>query len=209
MALVLITGPAAEPLTLAEAKLHLKVDAADEDSLIQNLIQMVRQAAEEETGLALISQTWRLYLDAFPRAAGWWDGVRDGAKGADLARTIELPRPPLLSLTHIKTFDEADVASVVPATDYFIDSASRPGRIALRPHAAWPHALRPANAVEIEYQAGFGVAPSNVPMAIRQGMLQQAAARFAARGDGPSQWAEAPIPPAALALYRPYRIPRL
>jgi hypothetical protein len=208
MALVLVTGPAAEPLTLAEAKLHLKVDAADEDSLIQNLIQAARLAAEEETGLALLAQTWRLYLDAFPQAAGWWGGVREGARSAEVERVIELPRPPLLSVTHVKTYDTVDAASVMPAADYFVDGASRPGRIVLRPHAAWPAALRDTNAIEIEYQAGFGAAASNVPVAIRQGMLQHVAALYAARGDG-LDMGEAPIPAAALALYRPYRIPRL
>ncbi|MBV9418770.1 MAG: phage head-tail connector protein, partial [Alphaproteobacteria bacterium] len=38
MSLQLTTPPATEPITLAEAKTHLKVDTTDDDALITRLI---------------------------------------------------------------------------------------------------------------------------------------------------------------------------
>ena len=64
---VLVTAPAAEPLTLAEAKLHLRVDDTADDALIGALITAARQHAEHDTRRALVTQTWKLALDASPR----------------------------------------------------------------------------------------------------------------------------------------------
>jgi uncharacterized phiE125 gp8 family phage protein len=54
----LITPPASEPVTLAEAKSHLRVDLNDDDTLINALITAARQMAEEYTRRAFITQTW-------------------------------------------------------------------------------------------------------------------------------------------------------
>ena len=75
--LTLVTAPASEPVSLAEAKAHLRIEAADDDSLIGALITAARQSAEAHMRRALMSQTWRLSLDRFPAAPQpWWDGVR-------------------------------------------------------------------------------------------------------------------------------------
>lgn len=67
MTYALITPPSAEPLTLAEVKAHLRLDGAEEDVLLLSLIRTARQFIERETGLCLITQSWRLYLDRWPR----------------------------------------------------------------------------------------------------------------------------------------------
>lgn len=64
MYLRLIAPPRTEPVTLEEAKLHLRVDGAEEDSLITALITAARQKAEEYTRRAFITQTWELAVDA-------------------------------------------------------------------------------------------------------------------------------------------------
>ena len=58
MALTLITAPTTEPVTLAEARLHLRLDSdfTADDDLIEVLIQSAREAAEQELGVALITQ---------------------------------------------------------------------------------------------------------------------------------------------------------
>jgi uncharacterized phiE125 gp8 family phage protein len=206
MALVLLTPPAAEPLSLAEVKLHLKVDTAADDALIANLIVAARQAAEEHGAMALVTQAWRLRLDAFPAGpAGWWDGWRQGSLAAAAAGAIVLPRPPLLSVSAVRAYDDADTASVMPPADYFVDTAAWPGRVVLRAGKSWPAArLRPAGGVEVDFSAGFGAGGSAVPWAIRQGLLTHIAWLYQNRGDG---WAA--MPSEAQALYRPYRLPRL
>ncbi len=209
MALVLLTPPAAEPLSLAEVKLHLKVDTATDDALIANVIVAARQAAEEHGALALVAQGWRLRLDAFPgRALGWWDGWREGSVAPAGAGAIVLPRPPLLSVSAVRTYDDADVATVMPAADYFVDTAAWPGRVVLRTAKTWPStSLRPAGGIEIDFNAGFGADGSAVPWAIRQGLLTHIAWLYQNRGDDAS--GAAAMPAEALALYRPYRLPRL
>jgi uncharacterized phiE125 gp8 family phage protein len=68
MPLQLVTAPAGEPITLLEAKQHLRVDVDDDDALIGSLITAARQAAETLTGRQLMTARWRLVLDAFPGA---------------------------------------------------------------------------------------------------------------------------------------------
>jgi hypothetical protein len=80
MALKQKVAPAVEPLTLEEAKNHLRVDADidEDDALINNLIAAARQDCEKFQNRAYITQTWELWLDAWPE--------KD---------YIELPLPPL------------------------------------------------------------------------------------------------------------------
>ena len=91
MSLTLIAAPILEPMTLAEAKLHLRVDGTDEDDLITALIVAARRRAEHLLTRALITQTWELTLDEFPAA------------------DIQLPKPGVLSIVSVKYLDSAGV----------------------------------------------------------------------------------------------------
>lgn len=66
MPLILTDGPAVEPVTLAEAKAHLRVDGTAEDTLIGSLIVTSRLHVEAAMGLALVTQSWSVFLDAWP-----------------------------------------------------------------------------------------------------------------------------------------------
>ncbi|MCP5088318.1 MAG: hypothetical protein GY952_16120, partial [Rhodobacteraceae bacterium] len=66
MTTALLSKPAVEPVTLSEAKTHLRVDGADEDALIGELILAARQYQEQVTGVFPITQTWRQYEDCWP-----------------------------------------------------------------------------------------------------------------------------------------------
>lgn len=59
MSLAILTPPAVEPVSLAEAKLHLRVTADAEDALIARLITAARQQVEALCGLALITTAFR------------------------------------------------------------------------------------------------------------------------------------------------------
>jgi len=155
MNLTLITPPAREPITLEEARNHLRVDLDDDDPYIQGLIQAAREMAEAFTWRALITQTWELALDAWPEGD-----------------TIELPRPPLQSVDSIIYTDSDGNANTMPASDYIVDTRSVPGRIVLAPGASWPsESLRPASAIVVRFVAGYGKEPRDVPRAIRHAML--------------------------------------
>ncbi len=153
-ALKLVTAPTTEPLTMTEAKTHLRVDYTDDDGLIANLITVTRGAVETVTRRALITQTWDWTLDAFP--AG---------------RDLIVPLPPLQSVTSITYVDIDGNSSTVSASDYYVDTVSEPGRIRLKSGTSWPSVtLREANGVTVRFVAGYG-GINAVPARIRHAML--------------------------------------
>ncbi len=152
MKLKLITGPAAEPVTLTEAKSQCRVDGTTEDTFITALIVAAREAAEGVLQRALINQTWELVLDAWPA------GDR-----------IELPRPPLSSVTSIKYTDIDAVEHTMSSSDYLVDTDSEPGKIVLKWSASWPSVtLREAAAIRVRFVAGYGSAAAAVPAKVKQ-----------------------------------------
>ena len=187
MSLTLNTPPAAEPVTLDEAKAHLKVDTSDDDALIASLITAARARAEWHTGRAMMTQSWTLWLDAWPSG-----GI------------VEIPLPPLQSVTQVQTYALDDTMSVLDPSLYQVDVASAPARLALKGIFAPPLAnLRAIDAVAVEFTAGYGDA-SAVPQPIKQAILMTIADLCSHRGDE-----AALVGPQAQALLAPYRIFRL
>ena len=217
MAIKLKLAPATEPLTLSDAKAFLKVSGSTEDVVISSLISAVRQTCEAWTGRVLVTQTWTLWLDAFskgPRRHAPDQGIFQlPVSHFDATRTrIELPRPPLQSVNHLTTYDPQDQATVFPAANYLVDSASEPGRLVLRSASFWPANLRSANAVEIEFVAGYGTAGA-VPEALQQGMLVWLQQLFANKNwlfepgePVPGLLALNEVPAPVISLWAPFKI---
>jgi len=135
-----------------EARLAARADVEDDgtsalDTDIRRAIKTYTTEAEGETNRAIMQQTWRLTLDAFP------------AK-------FELRRPPLLKVDHIKFYDAAGVQQTLDPQDYQVDGEREPGEIVLAPGYVWPATARRINAVEVQITCGYGTDPSVVPDAI-------------------------------------------
>lgn len=146
-----VTGPAREPLSIEDAKEHLRIDQNDEDVWLLDAIKAVRQRAEGMLGRALISQTLEVALSGWPAT-----------------RVIALPRPPLVSVTSVKYFNEADAEATLAASNYIVDTRTTPGRLVLKSTMSWPATvLREVNGVIIRYVAGYGELASDVPAEIR------------------------------------------
>lgn len=182
----LVTAPASEPVTAADVKNQLELDVSDtsKDTQIELYIESARQMVEEYTGLALITQTWKLTLDHWPNdRTDWWDGVRQTAitelLSAGRASTVLLPRYPLQTVDAIN----ADGDSVTVANVFIVDTQQKPGRLVIKRGATWPVVLDNANGIDIEYTAGYGTSASDVPAAIRLAIIQMAAYMFEHRGD--------------------------
>jgi len=188
MALVLVTAPSEEPIELSEAKNHLRIDGTDEDTLISGLIATAREHAEHFTRRAFITQTWELWLDAWP----------DG-------ECITLPLPPLQSVAHVKYYGIDDTEYTFDSANYFVDTNNEPGRVVLGYSKSWPTlTLRPANGIVVRYVCGYGAA-SAVPQAIKQAMLLHIGAMFENREAVVSGSVNV-LPMAYGALLWPYRV---
>lgn len=160
--LSLVSGPASFPITKEEAKLHLRYENDEEDSLITTLISAVVDNAENFTRRRFISQTWKMFLDDFPREdeKSLWPG------------TILLPYPPCISVTHVKYYDSSGALQTLSSsTDYLALTEDTPARIVPAPDQIWPTVVydRP-DAVEVQFVCGYTDANS-VPAPIKQALL--------------------------------------
>lgn len=145
-----------EPITLTEAKAHLRVEHDSENSLIESLIKSARYWCEGFTRRSFVSQTWVLKLDDFPSNEG----------------NIYLPSPPLLSIINFTYIDEnGDSNSLDLDTDYNVDTVSDPGLIYLPYEVDWPTARDQQNAITITFLAGYGDTANTIPDAIKQAIL--------------------------------------
>ncbi len=200
--LKLIAPPALEPVTLADMKAHARIDADSDDALLTGFITAARQWAENYVGRAFVAQTWRMTLDDWP------EGL-----------SVELPRPPLLAVESVRTFDADDASQVWAADNYYVDTISEPGRVTPRACAAWPVPGRALNGVEIDYVAGYGSAADDVPEAIRLAIKQlathwyehrgEAVIMSATRNDAVANLGGVNVPYVIQALLDPYRLRRL
>lgn len=204
--LSITTPPAAEPVTLQEAKLFLKIDHDAEDALITSIIAAARESAEKYLQLALITRKASLFMDAWPEhdATPWWDGVREGVAAKSI-QEITLPLPPMQNIDAIRIHNHNDFI-VMDENQYFCDTADVPGRIVFKNDTTLPEPARIANGVEIAFTAGYGDNPDNVPASIRQGILKLIAHLYTYRGDNPDT---AITESGAHVLFYPYRRMRL
>ena len=144
------SDPAAEPILLADAKRHLRVDADDENSLITLYIQVARETVENFTNRSLITQERTAKLDFFPNL-------------------ILLPNGPVQTGVTIEYYNESNVLTTLSTSEYYEDVSSDVAR--LEPVNYWPSTYDRPNAVEITYNAGYGSSGTDVPSPLRHAML--------------------------------------
>ena len=164
MPLQLVTPPAGEPISLAEAKLHLRVDGGYDDPLIGSLITAARQAAETITGRQLMTARWRLVLDAFPGPLLMHAG--SGSSFSLPAHAILLAKCPVQSVVSVEYLDMNGTTQVLPASDYVLDAACEPARLSPVFGKTWPPTLPQIGAVTVTFDAGYGSA-SEVPEGLK------------------------------------------
>jgi len=152
MTVRIVTPPSVEPVTLAEARAWCRLESDDtaNDTVLTLLIQAMRERAENITGRAFVQRTLRLSLPAFP------------------GFTIELPYPPLVSVTSVKYYDAAGVQQTVDPADYEVDTDREPGCVQPAYGETWQYTRAMFNAVQIVYEAGY--APTGSPTDYRENM---------------------------------------
>lgn len=154
MRLSLVQAPTVEPILLAEAKAHLRVEVDDDDALIAGLIAAARQYVEQKTGRALITQVWDAQLD-----------------GGFTATEYELPLAPLQSVVSVQYTDTAGVLQSWDSSNYRVTAPSGPmpaaGRLSLAYGVGWPSTRYQNGAAVIRFVAGYGASGAAVPEAIK------------------------------------------
>ena len=184
LAPVRTVAPANMPVSLAEAKAHLRVDHDDQDDLITAQIKAATANLDGWSGIlgrALITQTWR----------------QDFAGFAD---RLPLPVSPVITIVSISYFDAGNVQQVVDAGLYDLFADARGAYVTLQPGQSWPWVHRRDEAVSITFTAGYGLA-SDVPEPIRQAILLMVQRLF----DGADTSFDVAIDRTVHALIAPYR----
>ena len=160
MRLVLVTPPALEPLSAADLKSRLNIGSEMSDEIADALIKAARQMIDGRDGWlgrAFITQTWQGSLDGFP------------------CSYIRIPLPPLQDVSVVRYVDSAGAQQELDSSDYQIVQGAAP-YIVPAFGRSWPATRCVADAVMIEFVAGYGDNPEDVPEPIRSAIALQASA---------------------------------
>jgi uncharacterized phiE125 gp8 family phage protein len=185
---MLLTPPALEPLTLADAKAYLRVTIADDDDVLAALIVSARAHVEAQTRRALITQTWRLVRDDWPL---------DG-------RIAVLPAP-LAQVTAARVYRADATTQAIDPGVFVLDKAAAPAIVSFSPFVL-PLPGRPAAGIEIDVQVGYGAAPANVPAPLVQAIKLLVAHWYENRGLIAVGQNLVVLPMAVAKLTAPYRV---
>jgi uncharacterized phiE125 gp8 family phage protein len=183
MPAILLVPPSAEPLSLADAKLFLRVEHDADDAIISALIAAARGHVEALTRRALLLQTWRFVLDAWPA---------DGRVAPRIG--------PLRTVLAARVFDAAGMAHAIDVQSFVLDAAAN---VIASPCWALPAPGRGHAGIELDVACGYGPLPGDAPEPLRQALRMLLAHWYENRGVvSPGA---ALLPSGVAALVAPYR----
>jgi uncharacterized phiE125 gp8 family phage protein len=176
------------------------------DPTMTSLIATVRERGEAATGRQFITATWDLVLDELPCGLQPYElGLRWTLDRVG-NMCLDIPKPPLQSVTSISYTDTAGQAQVWSSANYIVDKPTGPrcrrGRIAPAYGVVWPFTQAQINAATVRFVAGYGASGAAVPALLRQALLMDLAALYEHRGDDAG---ETPIPTGAASIYRAHK----
>jgi uncharacterized phiE125 gp8 family phage protein len=181
-----ITPPAAEPITLDEAKAHLRVFGPDDDAQIEGMISAARGMLEKKTGRLLMPQVVEFATPA------WGYGIRAQAA----------PFRELVGVTYIDP--EGVTVNMDPASVY-VDSYIEPALIGLPYGGTWPAAQIGSLRI-VRAAVGYDDADS-IPAPLKQWMLTAIAAMYDHRSAVIAGTIVATLPEDFMHwLWHPYRV---
>jgi Phage gp6-like head-tail connector protein len=166
--------PSQEPVLLQEMKQWLRIPAAyvDDDSTLAGLIQAAREVGEVYTGRALAQRTFSMVLDSHPYYTdtiqsqlayppSYYSLPRWATTLWNYSQMIKLPFPPVISVQGMVSVNpDGSTTTMAQDTDFILDRMSEPARIFPIPGSYWPADLYVANALQINFTAGYDPAPS-------------------------------------------------
>ena len=147
-----VTPATSNPITLTEAKTHLKVDTTADDTFITNLIKSATSSAQEYTNRFFIATTIQQVGDK-------WEDISN------------LLKSPVASVTNIKYVDTSGSLQTLSTDVYFVDDVNKPARIGLKPNQSFPENIDRLNAGQVNYVVGLAAGPDEVDEGITQALL--------------------------------------
>lgn len=160
--LAISTQPTHEPVTLDEAKRFIRQDEDYDDDYVRMLITAARNRVESDSARALVNRTYQYKLD-------------------DLSGEIELPYPPLVSITSVTYVNQSDATITVASSVYEAITDTTPGRVIEADGQSWPTGLRGhTEDVIVTYIAGYGTS-DDVPEEFRVAVLMYIAQGYEQR----------------------------
>lgn len=160
---VLVTPPAMLPVSLEDAKAHLRVDGDDDDALITGLLQAAVSHLDGWTGVlgrCLVEQSWRLDFDAF-------------------SRCMRIPLWPIISIESVTWRNAAGQVATIADSNYALATDERGAYVRWDKAYGFPTGLYESAAVSVLVKAGYPTTPaaggnpaiSTVPAALKVAIL--------------------------------------
>lgn len=177
-----VTPAVQEPVTLAEARLHLRLadDQTSDDPLIETWLTVAREFAEHYTSRALAPQTLEMAMDRFPAGGPGFDPwTARNLRRSDDDGAFELVMPPIASITSIKYTDATGAEQTLDPSKYALSPYGAGVRVYPSFASPWPVTQSIPDAVRVRYDAGYGRdgGPA-VPQAVRAAILLMTAHLF-------------------------------
>lgn len=150
MQFTLKTAPTFEPVTMEEAKEHLRLTTDDQDRVLEMYLKSARLWVEAYTGRSLATQTWQASMPS-------------------LLWQFELPRAaPLQSVTFVKYYDESNVLQTWSSSNYLVPAFHEPALVQVLDTATWPSTYLRDDAIQVEYVTGYtdGACPDELQLAV-------------------------------------------
>jgi uncharacterized phiE125 gp8 family phage protein len=145
MGVKVITPPTVEPVTLAEAKLHLRVDTSDEDLAITSMLKAARQDCQHVLQRTIAPTVLGLFLDEWPSG------------------DVALPLGPVTTIDSVRYVDPTTgTLTTWAGANYVLDDTGVDALLRPAFDVSWPRARLQFGGVQIQYQAGWANAPESI-----------------------------------------------
>lgn len=159
MTITVVKPPAVEPVALADLRQFLRLNGTGEDALLSGLLRAARETLEAQTGLVLIKQSLRLYVDRWPG-----DGL------------VRIDHYPVQSVVSVTAYEPDGVPVILSSAEMHLEASSRPARLHLN------HQDVGLAGLEVDFIAGFGETGMDVPDALKHALMTLVAHWYEFRG---------------------------
>lgn len=160
MGTFVVVKPGTEPVSLGEARAHLRLDTTDTDAMIAGYVLAGRQYAENYTRRLLMQQTWETTFDFN------WPQIGNEVR-------LDLPFSPVSQVSQVTYVDESGVTQTLSPTQYLARGITGTNFPYIVPayNVTWPTVRNIPETIRVRFVGGYGTNPGDVPEPIRHAIL--------------------------------------